>query len=188
LASSGTLRLRVTGWSMLPTVWPGDTLLIERVNSEVVSEGDIVLFGRDRRLFVHRVVRKITEDSKILTRGDAMPRLDPPVLDRDLMGKVVLIQREGRYIRPKSSLSLSSRAVAAAVRRSETAARVVVPRRIARNRSRGPEFRPQICSQQSERRRTSFRLRQARFSRYQLSRSRLWLAPRLEPFAPADST
>lgn len=126
LASSGTLRLRVTGWSMLPTVWPGDTLLIERVNSEVVSEGDIVLFGRDRRLFVHRVVRKITEDSKILTRGDAMPRLDPLVLDRDLMGKVLLIQREGRYIRPKSSLSLSSRAVAEAVRRSETAARVIV--------------------------------------------------------------
>jgi signal peptidase I len=126
LASSGTLRLRVTGSSMLPTVWPGNTLLIERANSEDVSEGDIVLFGRDRRLFVHRVVRKITEDSKILTRGDAMPRLDPPVVDRDLMGKVVFIQREGRCIRPKSSLSLSSRAVAAAVRRSETAARVIV--------------------------------------------------------------
>lgn len=87
LASSGTLRLRATDWSMLPTVWPGDVLLIERANSEVVSEADIVLFGRDRRLFVHRVVRKIPEDSKIPTRGDAMPRLDPPVVEGDLMGK-----------------------------------------------------------------------------------------------------
>ena len=26
LRSSGSLHLRVTGWSMLPTVWPGDTL------------------------------------------------------------------------------------------------------------------------------------------------------------------
>ncbi len=58
LRSSGTLRLRVTGWSMLPTVMPGDTLVIEHVSSDAVSEGDIVLFVRDRRFFVHRVVTK----------------------------------------------------------------------------------------------------------------------------------
>jgi len=126
LRSSGKLRLGVTGWSMLPTVWPGDTVVIERADSEAVSEGDIVLFQREHRFFVHRVVGKITEDSTILTRGDAMPRPDPPVVDRDLLGKVVLILREGRRIRPRRDLSLSSRAVAAAVRRSETIARVVV--------------------------------------------------------------
>jgi hypothetical protein len=38
LASSGTLRLRVRGGNMLPTVSPGDVLLIERANGEVVSE------------------------------------------------------------------------------------------------------------------------------------------------------
>ena len=58
LRSSGTLRLRAMGWSMLPTVWPGDTLVIERIHSDAVSEGDIVLFGRDRRVFAHRVVAK----------------------------------------------------------------------------------------------------------------------------------
>jgi hypothetical protein len=39
-------------------------------------------------------------------------------------------------------------------------------RRIGRNRSRGPEFHQQICWQKSLRRRTLFRLKQARFSRY----------------------
>ena len=55
LRSSGRLRLRVTGWSMLPAIFPGDTLVIERANGESLGKGDIVLFHRDRRLFVHRV-------------------------------------------------------------------------------------------------------------------------------------
>ena len=126
LTSSGRLRLGVTGWSMLPTVWPGDTLVIERANSEAVSEGDIVLFRRDGRFFVHRVIGKITRDLAILTRGDAMTLPDPPVPDSDLMGKVVLIQRKGKRVKPGRDLSLSARTVAAAVRRSETIARVVV--------------------------------------------------------------
>src|SRR5450631_1317539 len=85
LRSSGKLRLRVTGWSMLPTVWPGDTLLIERVGREEVSEGDIVLFGRDRRLFAHRVVAKvdISENLQLTTQGDGMPRPDAPLVDSE---------------------------------------------------------------------------------------------------------
>ena len=47
LRSSGTLRLRVTGWSMLPTVMPGDTLIVDRAGGGV-SRGDIVLFARDQ--------------------------------------------------------------------------------------------------------------------------------------------
>jgi signal peptidase I len=126
LILSGRLRLGVTGSSMLPTVWPGDTLVIERASSDAVSKGDIVLFQRDGRFFVHRVVGKIAGDSMILTRGDAMLRPDPPVAGRCLLGKVVSIVRQGKRIRPKTDMGLSSRAVAAAVRRSETAARVVV--------------------------------------------------------------
>jgi len=126
LTSSGRLRLGVTGWSMLPAVWPGDTLTIESANSEAVSDGDIVLFRRDGRFFVHRVLGKIVKNSTILTRGDAMLQPDPPVANRDLLGKVVFILREGRRIRPRRNLSFSSRAVSAAVRRSDIAARVVV--------------------------------------------------------------
>jgi signal peptidase len=128
LRSHGTLRLRVMGWSMLPAVWPGDVLVIERVDSGAVSEGDIVLFGRDRRLFAHRVVNKSSpaRDTKILTRGDAMLRSDPPVSDRDLLGKVSFIVRNGKCIEPSRTVRLSERAVAALVRNSEIAARVVV--------------------------------------------------------------
>jgi hypothetical protein len=103
---------------MLPAVWPGDTLVIERVESGAVSEGDIILFGRDRRLFAHRVVAKSSPagDTKILTRGDAMPQPDPPVSERDMLGKVTSVVRNGKCIEPGKTPRFSQRAVAALVR------------------------------------------------------------------------
>lgn len=128
LASSGALRLRVTGWSMLPTMWPGDTLVIEQAKGAAVSEGDIVLFRCERRFVAHRIVAKsgAGRESTILTRGDATLRPDAPLSGRDLLGKVCFIIRKERRIQPRKDLNLSSRVVAAAIRRSEPLALVVV--------------------------------------------------------------
>jgi len=127
LRSSGTLRLRVMGWSMLPAVWPGDTVVVKHVESSAVSAGDIVLFSRNRRFFVHRVVAtEATADAAIIARGDAMSHADPPVAARDLLGKVSCILRIGKCIEPRKTPRFSERAVAALVRNSEIAARVVV--------------------------------------------------------------
>jgi len=126
LRSSGRLRLQVTGCSMLPTICPGDVLVVDRARAEEVSEGDIVMFGRDRRLVVHRVVKGGSEDSRIITRGDAMPRPDAPFASSDLQGRVSFILRNGRRIEPRKTLRVSERAIAALVQRSEIAARVVL--------------------------------------------------------------
>jgi|SRR5579863_3356567 len=128
LRSSGTLRLRVMGWSMLPAIWPGDTLVVENANHSAVSKGDIVLFGRDRRLFAHRVVARRSQPGKLqlVTRGDAMPAEDAPVSDNELLGRISFIGRNGRLIEPSRSRGFSQRAIAALVRSSEIAARVVV--------------------------------------------------------------
>ncbi len=112
---------------MLPAVLPGDTLVIEHIHSGAVSPGDIVLFGRHRRFFVHRVVAgSQSQSGAVLTRGDALPASDPPVPAGDLLGRVSFILRKGKYFQPRRSLHLSERAVAALVRRSDFAARVVV--------------------------------------------------------------
>jgi hypothetical protein len=128
LRSSGKLRLRVTGWSMLPSIWPGDTLLIESASANQVFDGEIVLFGRDRRLFVHRVVAglRAADNSHIITQGDGMPRPDPPVANSALLGRVSHIMRNGCYIEPGTKLRLLQRFMAALVRRSELAARLIV--------------------------------------------------------------
>ena len=97
LHSSGTLHLRVMGWSMLPTVWPGDTLIVERLASNEVFDGDIVLFSNGRRFVAHRVVdgKRRAGKPDIQTKGDAVPRLDSPVPGGNLLGKVSFIVRNG---------------------------------------------------------------------------------------------
>ncbi len=138
MRSSGSLRLRVTGWSMLPTIWPGDTLVIEQASGDQVLEGDIVLFSSGRRFVAHRVVASgngsaasrvqtsTVQTSRIQTQGDAVPRPDAPLAASDLLGKVSFILREGRIIEPSRRLCFSERAVAAGFRRSSCAARVLV--------------------------------------------------------------
>ena len=128
LSSSGRLRLRVTGWSMLPAIFPGDTLVIEPASSESVGKGDIVLFRRDGRLFAHRVSGKSgsASDFQIVTQGDGMANPDPPVSSSQLLGKVSFVVRDGRCLELAHTPRLSMRAVAALVRRSSWAGRVVV--------------------------------------------------------------
>lgn len=123
LRTTGRLRLQVTGWSMLPSVWPGDVLIVERVSNDEVEAGDIVLFMKTRRLVAHRVVSR---NSEVVTRGDANRVADAPVGERELLGKVSYILRNGRRIEPRKNPRFSERTIAAFVKHSTTAARVVV--------------------------------------------------------------
>jgi len=129
LRSAGLLRLRVKGWSMVPTVWPGDTLVIEAVDRRAVCSGDIVLFARHQRFVAHRVVEKNSSGRGIETRGDAMRQMDAPVSSRELLGRVVSIERNGKRITPSRELNATIRSLAAVVRRSPIAARVAVAMR-----------------------------------------------------------
>lgn len=129
LRSAGTLRLRVNGWSMLPTIWPGETLVIEKLDGIDVHEGDVVLFGREHRLFVHRVVGRTTGalvDPLFVTQGDGMRHQDEPVKRSDLLGRVVLVLRDGGCIEPKRKLSFCESIAAGLVRRCYWVARILV--------------------------------------------------------------
>jgi hypothetical protein len=140
LCSCGRLRLQVTGWSMLPSVWPGDTLTIERTEPDEVCDGEIVLIARERRLVAHRLIGRDDKD-QMLTRGDAMPALDPPVAAEHVLGRVRLIQREGWCLVPRTNLRAWERFVAMVAAKSEFAARVMVGLR-----SRYVAPRPQTSS------------------------------------------
>jgi len=132
LRSTGRLRLGVTGWSMLPTIWPGDTLIIERVDCEDVCMGDVVLFGRVHRLLVHRVIAKPASVGVIVTQGDGMPRPDQAMKGSELLGRVSFILRGGRRFEPRRSLHFYERIMAALVRRFYWAARILVELHVMR--------------------------------------------------------
>ena len=95
LCLAGELRLRVTGTSMLPSVWPGDILHIRRQDTIESLPGDIVLVRRQGRLCAHRVVKKISKEGQPywITRGDSLPDDDPPVSGQELLGRVTCILR-----------------------------------------------------------------------------------------------
>jgi phage repressor protein C with HTH and peptisase S24 domain len=123
LQSYRELRLRVTGPSMLPAIWPGDILSIHPCGVAEAGLGDILLFTRDGRLFAHRVVSRSGEC--LVTRGDGVPDLDPPVKPGELIGRVFEIVRGRKRLRPKRKLSLGGRIAAVLASRSASASRIL---------------------------------------------------------------
>ncbi len=128
LRSFGSLRFAATGWSMLPTVWPGDTLVVERACKKEVHLGDIVLVGREGRLCAHRVVGTSgdPENPQWITQGDGMLSPDRPVAADELLGRVAYLVRAGRLVAVPSKLNVVQTVFAKVVRRSFFAARALV--------------------------------------------------------------
>jgi len=127
----GELRLQVTGASMLPSLWPGDLLTIHSVQPSKVSRGDVVLFFRESRFFVHRVL-SVSAD-RLLTRGDGLPSSDPPVGPNELLGRVVSVARHGAVGYP-APLGTLGRALALGVRRSTIFCKILLRLHLVRRR------------------------------------------------------
>ena len=84
-------RVRVTGASMLPAIWPGDVLMVRRQDPTRIVPGDVVLCRCNGGLQAHRVARQC--GGYLITRGDALTADDPPVQVADLLGQVTAISR-----------------------------------------------------------------------------------------------
>jgi signal peptidase I len=129
----GSLSIPVIGWSMLPSLRTGDILQIKYVESEFINAGDIVVFMHGDALFAHRVISRMNrlgadrleDDFRFTTQGDSLPEPDAPISSLQLLGKVRLITRGNRRFQPRSTLSLPKRMMAAILRRSFLASRVL---------------------------------------------------------------
>lgn len=98
LRSTGVLRLTAFGHSMLPTLFPGDILTVKLEPLAEIQAGDVVLFARQGRFFIHRNLRHVRSGSGslLVTRGDSMPHADEPVTADELLGKIVSVERGTR--------------------------------------------------------------------------------------------
>jgi len=128
LRSFGPLCFPAVGWSMLPAVWPGDTLVVERVSHDQVRVGDVVVAGQRGRLCAHRVIGTPCdpENPRWITQGDALPAPDRPVTRNELLGRVAYLIRAGKCIAVPAELSGLEHLVARILRRSVPAARALV--------------------------------------------------------------
>lgn len=96
LRSYGRASLRVTGTSMWPALWPGDTVEIRAAQLEQIETGALAAFTRDDRIFIHRVVRKAHGSRTLITRGDALSTEDPPVRQSELLGIASVTEKVAR--------------------------------------------------------------------------------------------
>jgi signal peptidase I len=121
------LSLRVHGSSMLPSLFPGDLLTFRRCAPSEIVVGDIVLFLREDRCFVHRVAERMAVggDSRLRTRGDALAACDPPVGENEVLGRLARVERRGRRL-PPPRLGPVRSLLASLVRYAPWAARALV--------------------------------------------------------------
>ncbi len=153
LRTGNETRIRVTGTSMIPAIWPGDVLKVSPSTQTSIAEGSIVLFIRNGRLFAHRVVARV--GVHLITRGDAVNDCDPPVSAAEMLGVVAgIIRLRGTVAKPLQPVapagacpeparrvpviipgppSFGQRLVALAVRHSRLAYRLVLKRHKGRS-------------------------------------------------------
>lgn len=126
LRASGKLRLRVTGASMLPAIWPGDVISVRSFDSDFPRPGDVVLCYRHGRLIAHRLVRRFAYQGEFQwsLRGDSVSGNDAPVPSGGLLGKVIAIERGSRRLSPQRSFP--GRFASWIFSRSEFATRVML--------------------------------------------------------------
>jgi len=117
LRSGCPILLRVLGSSMLPSIWPGDILTIEKSTPDRIRPGSIVFTCPDNQATIHRLLKK--EGAGFVTRGDSMPQSDPPLNASEILGKVTTIQRGLSSWEPRRTVSVPAQILAAMIAHSD---------------------------------------------------------------------
>lgn len=89
----------VTGTSMCPFLYPGDTAYLSLPDSPL-KKGDLVLFTRPAGQYVlHRIV-KVNKDGSFLMLGDSQLVKEPVPGTQQIHARVVQVRRSGKLIGP----------------------------------------------------------------------------------------
>ncbi|HEV2645993.1 MAG TPA: S24/S26 family peptidase [Acidobacteriaceae bacterium] len=120
--SAGEVRLKLTGTSMLPAMWPGDEVTVQRCSLTNLQPGQVVLFRSNGSLVAHRIIHASADG--LITRGDSVPQRDPTVDASAIVGCVVHVVRNHRSIDIKPNWR--HRTLAALLRRSHLCLRLTL--------------------------------------------------------------
>ena len=126
LLELGAVRLRIASRSMVPTLRPGDEVVVRPVGD--LRPGDLVLFRAGTDLVCHRLVAQ-SDDGALLTRGDATSSGERVCADQ-VIGRVTEVRRRGAWTAVKSLVRAAL--LPALVRELECLQRWPVYRRLLR--------------------------------------------------------
>src|ERR1051325_8211071 len=89
-----SVRFRVGGRSMYPTIRNGELITVEPCAASEIRCGDIVFYRLRDGVLAHRVIRIESEASgawRFTTRGDSYRSSDAPVKAGDILGRVIAV-------------------------------------------------------------------------------------------------
>ncbi len=91
------LKFKAKGGSMSPFIRNGDVVEVVPVKGKM-NLGDIILYHSSYgNPVVHRVIQRNKES--IITKGDSVPNSDQPIFSKQVLGRVVAIEKNGWCIR-----------------------------------------------------------------------------------------
>lgn len=97
LGRGRTLRFKAKGGSMSPFIRNGDIVEVVPVKGRI-NLGDIILYRSSHGgPIIHRVIQ--TSRESIITKGDSVPSPDQPLLSKQVLGRVVAVEKNGWHIR-----------------------------------------------------------------------------------------
>jgi hypothetical protein len=99
LDSGKAFSFAVSTRSMLPFIKEYDKVVVRKYPLEILRPGDVVVFEREKELFVHRFLRRRVQPGSgvtFLIKGDNSLVADLPVREEELIGKVVCVRRGER--------------------------------------------------------------------------------------------
>ena len=96
LARGRGVKFRARGYSMSPFIKDGDILTVSPLRARRPGFGDVLVFTHPQTgmLVVHRVVG--VRSGSCLARGDSNWEVDGWVPDKNILGRVIAIERNGR--------------------------------------------------------------------------------------------
>lgn len=101
-ARGAAFRMCAKGMSMYPFIRNGDVVTL--VRPKTIKVGDVVAFAhpKDGRLIVHRVTAR--SGCLLTLKGDFTWTADGRLDEKEILGAVIKVERNGRVIRPAPRL------------------------------------------------------------------------------------
>jgi hypothetical protein len=102
LGKGGSFRFRARGGSMYPFIRDGAVITVGPVRLRRLRVGDVVLYGNQAGMVVHRIIAKKTLDERVhlWIRGDASSGSGERVLSSWVKGRVEKIEQREKIMRP----------------------------------------------------------------------------------------
>lgn len=120
LREFGELRFVARGASMLPSIRPGDMLVVRQARVDEIRMGDVVLYVRNECFYAHRAIC-LDSQLRLTTRGDALAQADPLIDESELLGLVTAVIRGLKTIRLTQEQGARARFLRWALHRSDFA-------------------------------------------------------------------